>query len=102
MITVRPEWIKLAAGETGARERSSHVSGTIADVVYLGSVTQLIVSLRTGERLSVHRLNDEIGGEDPRPGDRVTLHWAAEHSYVIGGTPTIDAPADAEPIAAKG
>jgi ABC-type Fe3+/spermidine/putrescine transport system ATPase subunit len=60
------------------------VSGTIADVVYLGSLTQLLIDLRTGERLSVHRLNDEISAEEPRPGDRIVLHWAAEHSYVIG------------------
>jgi spermidine/putrescine transport system ATP-binding protein len=99
-VTVRPEWIKLAAGEVGARERTSHVGGTVADVVYLGSVTQLIVELRTGERLTVHRLNDEVGAVDPRPGDRVALHWAAEHSFVIGapgnmeGT-TGEAPRDA-------
>jgi spermidine/putrescine transport system ATP-binding protein len=81
LITVRPEWIKLASGEVGPR--ASHVGGTVADVVYLGSVTQLIVHLRTGERLTVHRLNDEVTGIDPRPGDRVILHWAAENSYVI-------------------
>jgi spermidine/putrescine transport system ATP-binding protein len=90
-ITVRPEWIKLAAADTGARERATHVSATVVDVVYLGSVTQLIVELRTGERLTVHRLNDEVGAVDPRPGDRLTLHWAAEHSFVIGsGAPTAD------------
>jgi spermidine/putrescine transport system ATP-binding protein len=81
-ITVRPEWIKLAREDAGPR--TSRVGGTVVDVVYLGSVTQLIVLLRTGERLTVHRLNDEVGGEDPRPGEQVTLHWAAEHSYVIG------------------
>jgi spermidine/putrescine transport system ATP-binding protein len=81
-ITVRPEWIKLSTGEVG--DRASHVDGTVIDVVYLGSVTQLIVLLPTGERLTVHRLNDEVGAEDPRPGQQVTLHWAAEHSYVVG------------------
>ncbi|MEX0755471.1 MAG: ABC transporter ATP-binding protein [Actinomycetota bacterium] len=87
-ITVRPEWIKLEAGEVGASaaDGTSHVSGTVAEVVYLGSVTQLIVDLPTGERLAVHRLNDSVGAVDPRTGDRVTLHWAADHSYVIGGT----------------
>jgi spermidine/putrescine transport system ATP-binding protein len=84
-ITVRPEWIKLAppSGGTGAA-RATHVSATVVDVVYLGSVTQLIVELRTGERVTVHRLNDEVGAEDPRPGDGVGLGWAAEHSFVIG------------------
>lgn len=88
-ITVRPEWIKLASGEVGPR--ASHIGGTVVDVVYLGSVTQLIVLLPTGERLTVHRLNDDVGVDDPRPGERVTLHWAAEHSYVVGSGPT-DAP----------
>jgi spermidine/putrescine transport system ATP-binding protein len=81
-ITVRPEWIKLSTGEVV--DRASHVGGTVIDVVYLGSVTQLIVLLPTGERLTVHRLNDEIGAEEPRPGQQVMLHWAAEHSYIVG------------------
>ena len=95
LITVRPEWIKLASGEVGAR--ASHVGGTVVDIVYLGSVTQLIVLLRTGERLTVHRLNDEVEGVDPQPGDRVVLHWAAENSFVIGtGSEEVqrDPPAD--------
>ena len=65
-ITVRPEWIKLANGD--ADDRASYVGGTVIDVVYLGSITQLIVLLRTGERLTVHRLNDEVGADRPTPG----------------------------------
>jgi spermidine/putrescine transport system ATP-binding protein len=91
-ITVRPEWIKLVSGDAGPR--ASHVGGTVIDVVYLGSVTQLIVLLRTGEKLTVHRLNDEVGATDPRPGEQVTLHWAAEHSYVVGSSPGSDSTAD--------
>jgi ABC-type Fe3+/spermidine/putrescine transport system ATPase subunit len=94
-ITVRPEWIKVGAAHGQAR--ASQVSATVTDVVYLGSLTQLIVQLKTGERLTVHRLNDEVGAIDPRPGDIVTLRWAAEHSFVIGsngatpaGAPVID------------
>jgi spermidine/putrescine transport system ATP-binding protein len=83
-VTVRPEWIKLASGEAVAR--TCRVHGTVVDVVYLGSVTQLIVILGTGERLTVHQLNDRVDARDPHPGERVTLHWAAEHSYVIGST----------------
>ena len=84
LVTVRPEWIKLTSGAPGPR--TSAVSGTIVDVVYLGSLTQFIVDLRTGDRLSVHQLNDEVDAAEPRPGERVLLHWAAEHSYVIGST----------------
>jgi hypothetical protein len=50
----------------------------------------MIVELATGERLTVHRLNDQVGAVEPRPGDRTTLHWAAEHSFVIGGSETIE------------
>jgi putative spermidine/putrescine transport system ATP-binding protein len=79
---VRPEWIKLANG--AANDRASYVGGTVVDVVYLGSITQLIVLLQTGERLTVHQLNDEVGATDPRPGEQVMLRWAAEHSYIVG------------------
>ena len=83
LVTVRPELIKVGAD---AGDRSSRVSGTVADVVYLGSTTQVLVDLRTGERLAVHSLNDEVDADEPRPGDRVTLRWSAEHSYVIGSS----------------
>jgi spermidine/putrescine transport system ATP-binding protein len=99
-ITVRPEWIKLAREDAGARDRACHIGGTVVDVVYLGSVTQMIVILRTGERLTVHRLNDEVGAEEPRPGDRVTLHWDAAHSFVIGAPARDDAGAVAPPVPA--
>jgi ABC-type Fe3+/spermidine/putrescine transport system ATPase subunit len=96
-VTVRPEWIKVASGEVG--DRDSLVSGTIADVVYLGSLTQLLVDLRTGERLSVHRLNDDVSAVEQRPGERVALHWAAEHSVVIGaGASRTAEPTDSEEV----
>ena len=98
-ITVRPEWIKLASEEAVARESS--VSGIIADVVYLGSVTQFLVDLRTGERLSVHRLNDEVDAVEPKPGDKVVLHWAAQHSYVIGSVASARG-AESEPERVEG
>ena len=96
-ITVRPEWIKLANGTV--EDRASYVGGTVIDVVYLGSITQLIVLLRTGERLTVHRLNDEVGAVDPHPGETVMLRWAAEHSYVVGSDPS---PAPRKADAEKG
>jgi spermidine/putrescine transport system ATP-binding protein len=79
VITVRPEKIKF----TEVSEPSSRVSATVADVVYVGSMTQYIVRLTTGEQLVVHRLNDEVRGRPIVVGDDVVLHWAAEHSFVI-------------------
>jgi spermidine/putrescine transport system ATP-binding protein len=80
LITVRPEKIKL----TEVEEPASRVSATVADVIYLGSMTSYIVELQTRERLTVHRLNDETRGRQIVVGERVTLHWAADSSFVIG------------------
>ena len=56
-ITVRPEKVKIANGDVP--DDCSLISGTVEDVVYLGSMTELIVRLATGEQLTVHQLNDE-------------------------------------------
>jgi spermidine/putrescine transport system ATP-binding protein len=81
-ITVRPEKIKVADG--AAPDDCSLIGGTIADVVYLGSMTQLIVDLATGEQLTVHHLNDDSRGRETGVGEAVTLRWRLDHSYVIG------------------
>lgn len=80
-ITVRPERIKLDPPE---HEHWSRVRGTVADAVYLGSMTQLIVELDSGQRLVVHLVNDEDAQRRAGGGERVRLGWPAEASYVLG------------------
>ncbi len=82
-ITVRPEKIVLAQDDPGPRW--SHVAGTVHDVVYLGSMTQFLFDIPTGERLVVHQLNNSTSPENVSVGDTVMLNWAAEHSFVIQG-----------------
>ncbi len=82
-VTVRPEKIRLGAGADAGRTGMTAVSGVVNDVIYLGSMTQLMVELRTGEELVVHRLNDE-SEVDVSVGARVVLQWPAENAYVIG------------------
>ena len=94
LITVRPEKIKFE--DVG--EPASRVSATVADIVYLGSMTQYIVGLPTGEQLTVHRLNDEVRMRPIQVGDRVTLYWAAEHSFVIERSRPTDNGASAEEV----
>jgi spermidine/putrescine transport system ATP-binding protein len=79
-ITVRPEKIKVVDSEPAG---GSYARGTVLENVYLGSMTQLIVEIRSGERIIVHQLNDEDGREPLAPGAAVILAWSAEHSYVI-------------------
>ena len=80
-IIVRPERMRVWGEPDG--EDISRVHGTIDQVVYLGSMTQLIIDLQTGERVTVHELNDDLKGALPVVGDPVVVQWAAESSYVI-------------------
>jgi spermidine/putrescine transport system ATP-binding protein len=80
-VTVRPE--KIALAPLADEPDCSCVRATVRDVIYLGSLTELLVELPGGERLTVRRIeHDEVAGH--APGDPVTLYWRARHSYVIG------------------
>jgi spermidine/putrescine transport system ATP-binding protein len=91
-VTIRPERIKLGAAAAD-HESWSRLGGQVVEVVYLGSMTQLIVDLSFGERLVVHLLNDDEAGRDARAGDAVTLGWPAEATYVLGSDAAADPPA---------
>ena len=81
-ITVRPEKIRI--GGTDDDPSRSWIVGEVVERIYLGSLSQVLVELPTGERLVVHELNDDYvstGG----PGDRIELSWAARHSLVVEG-----------------
>ena len=82
-ITVRPEKIRI--GDDG--DGGSRVPGTVVEQVYLGSLSQTVVEIATGERLIVHELNDDER-PIPEPGASVVLSWHARHSLVIDGEPT--------------
>jgi spermidine/putrescine transport system ATP-binding protein len=78
-ITVRPEKVRIGVELDGD---CSRVGGTVVETVYLGSLSQTVVELVTGERLIVHELNDD---EHParEPGDAVTVTWHARHSLLL-------------------
>jgi spermidine/putrescine transport system ATP-binding protein len=91
-IIVRPERMRVWGDPDG--ERISRVRGTIAEVVYLGSMTQLIIDLKTGERVTVHELNDDLKGALPQIGDPVLVQWAAESSFVIDDAGAVNVAVD--------
>ena len=93
-IIVRPDKIRIWGGDCS--EVCSLVSGVIEEVVYLGSVTQFIVRLKTGDFVTIHELNDDLEEALPQVGQAVRVRWAAEHSYVV------DAGREDAPLAGDG
>jgi len=71
LVSVRPERIEL----NGYGEPA-----TVADVVFVGAFTRILVDTDTGERLTVVRTND---GSRIEPGTRVNLAWRDEDAYEI-------------------
>ena len=80
-ITVRPEKIRIGADDDDTRSR---VVGTVTERIYLGSLSQVLVELPSGEQLMVHELNDDHVS-NAQAGDEIELSWAARHSLVVDG-----------------
>ena len=61
------------------------VEGVIAERVYLGTTTQLIVELAPGARLVALEQNTARARADDRweLGDRVRVGWHPEHAQVL-------------------
>ncbi|MGH3025426.1 MAG: ABC transporter ATP-binding protein, partial [Gaiellaceae bacterium] len=70
-VSVRPERIELNAGGEPA---------TVADVVFVGAFTRVLVDTDGGERLTLVRRND---GSVVEPGARVHVAWHDEDAYEI-------------------
>ncbi|HZQ16781.1 MAG TPA: ABC transporter ATP-binding protein [Gaiellaceae bacterium] len=70
-ISVRPERIAL---------NGSGEPGVVADVVFVGAFTRILVDTDSGDRLTVVRQND---GSVVEPGTRVHVSWRAEDAYEI-------------------
>ncbi len=80
-ISVRPEKIRIGADDDATRSR---VEGRVVERIYLGSLSQVLVELPSGERLVVHELNDDYVST-AEAGDPIVLSWAARHSLVVEG-----------------
>ncbi|TMM15813.1 MAG: ABC transporter ATP-binding protein [Actinobacteria bacterium] len=75
-VAVRPEWVRLG-GDAGD---GSHLTGTVADVVYLGMYTQFHVDTVAGRVVS-HRLAEDA--PQLAVGSQVSVSWDAERSYPL-------------------
>ena len=83
-VAVRPERVRIEPTNGRVTEGGSTVEGTVAELVYLGGLTQFHVDTRAAGRLISHRMDDEVASA-LEPGKHVTLTWPAEHAYVLAG-----------------
>ena len=84
LVAVRPERVDIGSGEaTGGA--GSRLSGTVAQVVYLGTLTQFHVDTSIGKRLIVHHLSDDRSST-VHEGDDVVLSWTRDDAAVLSGS----------------
>ena len=77
-VAVRPEHVQLG---TAGTEQGSRLTGTVAQVVYLGMYTQFHVDTRAG-RIVSHRIADESTA-GLEAGSPVTLTWSPDHASLL-------------------
>jgi spermidine/putrescine transport system ATP-binding protein len=90
-FTVRPEKLRVAALDEHAGRGECSVVGTVADVVYQGVSTQLVVTTDEGSTLVVFRQNMERVSDAGTAGARVRLVWPAAFNVVLTDEPSLDA-----------
>jgi spermidine/putrescine transport system ATP-binding protein len=80
-LSIRPEKLWIDELEDGM----ASVEGVVAERVYLGTTTQLIVELGPGARLVALEQNTSRARADDRweLGDRVRVGWRPEHAQVL-------------------
>jgi putative spermidine/putrescine transport system ATP-binding protein len=77
VTSIRPEKITLAEPGTTAPSGVVSLPGTIAEVIYVGTATRLLVELADGRRLSVLEQNTAGRATHDRRGDAVIARFAA-------------------------
>jgi spermidine/putrescine transport system ATP-binding protein len=75
-VGIRPEKIELGQGQ------SNSLDGTVVEEAYVGVSTQYIVETDCG-RLTVYRQNATLGLNGASPGQRLTLSWSPESTFVV-------------------
>ena len=79
---IRPEKLRVIGADDRPREGERAAPGVVAEVVYAGPVTRVVVDLDAGGRLIALRRNDSQREPGAR-GDRVQLAWRDEHVITI-------------------
>ena len=72
--SIRPEFVKLMVPGSG------FINGTIAEQIYAGSETKILVKLTNGATFTVRQ---PAGGSDHHIGEAVSLSWSQEHLRLL-------------------
>ena len=75
----RPEKIRPGGGDANSLE------GTVKESAYIGVSTQYIVETANAD-IAVVVLNDQPGNAAHAPGERLTLSWDPESTFVVDMT----------------
>jgi spermidine/putrescine transport system ATP-binding protein len=75
-VGIRPEKIELGQGQANS------LDGTVVEEAYVGASTQYIVETGCG-LLTVYRQNAVPGLNGAAPGQRLTLSWSPESTFVV-------------------
>jgi spermidine/putrescine transport system ATP-binding protein len=75
-IGVRPEKLRLGGDEINS------LPGTVAESAYIGVSTQYIVDTPAGA-VTVYVQNDRPGANGFSPGDRLTVGWSPDCTFVV-------------------
>jgi spermidine/putrescine transport system ATP-binding protein len=78
-VGIRPEKIELGNGQPNMLE------GTVVEQAYVGVATQYIVDTECG-RLTIYRQNASPGLNGAAPGERLTLSWSPDSTFVVDST----------------
>jgi spermidine/putrescine transport system ATP-binding protein len=81
VVTVRPEKVKLSVPENAPPES---LSATVNEVVYIGTDTRYVLSLKDGQPL-VARIQNGSGADwrEFARGDSVKVHWADDDARIL-------------------
>jgi spermidine/putrescine transport system ATP-binding protein len=86
-VGVRPEKLRVvpAGAEVVDADDLNALEGTVLDASYIGISTQYIVQTGDGHKVTVYAQNLETSGasEVLSDGQRVTLTWRPQHTFVI-------------------
>lgn len=85
-VGIRPEKLRLVAAGEAAADGANVLEGVVAECSYIGVSTQYVVETSSGP-VAVYAQNAEPGaGQTASPGERVSLAWNPEATFVVDQT----------------